>query len=132
MPAANFPEYARSLQDDLDKVVATGEIAATTLQVDQRSAVRGFIAGSLQFSDGSVLHFREFVDTSQAEPKIMYAYHYQDANHNLIFRYDNATHRPGLSQPEHKHAQSGVVVSPVPTLLEVLDQISDQPVTKVK
>ena len=54
MPAANFPEYARSLQDDLDKVVATGEIVVTTLQVDQRSAVRGFIAGSLQFYEGSV------------------------------------------------------------------------------
>ncbi len=123
MPAANFPEYTQSLEDTLNKVVATGEAVLITLQVDQRSAARGFIAGSLQFHEGSVLHFREFVDTSQAEPRIMYAYHYQDANHNLIFRYDNAAHRPGLSQPEHKHTQSGVDVSPVPTLLEVLDQI---------
>jgi hypothetical protein len=59
-------------------VVATGEAVLVTLQVDQRSAVRGFIAGSLQFEDGSELHFREFVDVTQAEPKIMYAYHYQD------------------------------------------------------
>jgi hypothetical protein len=126
MPAANFPEYARSLQDDLDKVVATGEIVATTLQVDQRSAVRGFIAGSLQFYDGSVLHFREFVDTSQTEQKLMYAYHYQDANNNLIFRYDNASHRPAFSQPEHKHTRSAVEASAVPTLSEVLDQILRQ------
>ncbi len=126
MPAANFPEYARSLQDDLDKVIATGEIVVTTLQVDQRSAVRGFIAGSLQFYEGSVLHFREFVDLSQAEPKLMYAYHYQDANNNLIFRYDNASHRPALSQLEHKHTRSGVEASVVPTLSEVLDQILRQ------
>ena len=75
MPAANFPEYAQGLEDTLNKVVATGEAVLVTLQVDQPSAVRGFIAGSLQFHEGSVLHFREFVDTSQAEPKIMYAYH---------------------------------------------------------
>jgi uncharacterized protein DUF6516 len=123
MPAANFPEYAQRLEDILNTVVVTGEAALVTLQVDQRSAVRGFIAGSLQFHEGSVLHFREFINTSQAEPKIMYAYHYQDAHDNLIFRYDNAVHRPGLSQPDHKHTQSGINVSPVPTLLGILDQI---------
>ena len=126
MPAANFPEYARSLQADLDKVVATGEAVLVTLQVDQRSAVRGFIAGSLQFHNGSTLSFREFVDLSQTEPKVAYAYHYQDADHNLIFRYDNAAHRPALVQPEHRHGRSGVDVSPVPTLPEILDQILKQ------
>jgi hypothetical protein len=123
MPAATFSEYARSLQDNLDKVLTTGEATLVTLQVDQRSAVRGFIAGSLQFHDGSALHFREFVDLSHAEPKLMYAYHYQDVDHNLIFRYDNAMHRPALTQAVHKHTQSGIDVSPVPTLSKVLDQI---------
>jgi hypothetical protein len=126
MPATNFPEYVRSLEDALDKVVATGEAMLVTLQVDQRSAVRGFITGSLQFHDGSVLYFREFVEVSQAEPKVMYAYHYQDTGHNLIFRYDNAAHRPALPQPEHKHTRLGIDISLVPTLSEVLDQILKQ------
>jgi hypothetical protein len=47
MPAANFPEYARSLEDALHQVITTGEAVLTMLQVDQRSAVRGLIAGSL-------------------------------------------------------------------------------------
>ena len=123
MPAANFPEYVQSLEDALHQAVATGEAVLTTLQVDQRSAIRGFIADSLQFQDGSALHFREFVDTSQAEPRIMYVYQYQDADHNLIFRYDNAVHRPALPQPEHKHSPSGVDISPAPILPGVLDQI---------
>ena len=58
MPATNFPEYARSIEDTLNKVVATGEAVLVTLQVDLRSIVRGFIAGSLQFHDGSSLHLR--------------------------------------------------------------------------
>lgn len=126
MPATNFPDYARSIEAVLDQVVATGEAVLITLQMDQRSAVRGFITGSLQFHDGSSLHFREFVDITQAEPKTMYAYHYQDVDHNLIFRYDNAAHRPALPQPAHKHTRSHVEVSPVPTLAGVLDQILRQ------
>ena len=86
MPATNFPNYARSISDTLDRVVATGEAVLLTLQVDQRSFMQGFIAGSLQFEDGSTLHFREFVNVSRLEPKLMYAYHYQDANSNLVFR----------------------------------------------
>ena len=123
MPATTFPEYVRRLTDLLNQVVATSETVLSAFQVDQRSAVRGLIAGILQFGDGSELHFREYIDTTQAEPKIMYAYHYQDADHNLIFRYDNAVHKPALPQPEHKHTPLGIEASPVPTLAEVLDQI---------
>ena len=42
MPATNFPDYARSIGAVLDQVVATGEAVLITLQIDQRSAVRGF------------------------------------------------------------------------------------------
>lgn len=126
MPATTFPEYARSLTDVLDTVVATGEAVLVALQVDQRSVVRGLIAGALQFNDGSTLHFREFVDVTQTEPKIMYAYHYQDADDHLLFRYDNAAHRPVLPQPEHKHTRSAIELVRAPTLTEVLDEILKQ------
>jgi hypothetical protein len=63
------------------------------------------------------------VDTSLPEPRLMYAYHYQDANQTLIFRYDNAAHRPRLPQAEHKHTVEGVAVSPAPTLAQVVDEI---------
>ena len=123
MPATTFPEYVQRSTDLLNHVVATGDMVLHTLQVDQRSAVRGLIAGVLQFSDGSELYFREYIDVTQAQPKIMYAYHYQDAEHTLIFRYDNAAHKPALPRPEHRHTRVGIEPSAVPTLAEVLDQI---------
>ena len=58
--------------------------------------------------------------------KIMYAYHYQDADDNLIFRYANAVHRPTLPQPEHKHTRSAIELVQAPTLTEVLDEILRQ------
>lgn len=126
MPATNFPEYARSIADSLDRVIGTGEAMLLTLQVDQRSSMQGVIAGSLQFSDESILHFREFVNMGQEEPRLMYAYHYQDAEGRLIFRYDNAAHKPALPQATHRHTPSAVKVSPAPTLVEVLDEILKQ------
>ena len=123
MSAINFPEYARGIEEVLNITVATGEAALISIQRDQRSLLRGFIGGLLQFNDDSELHLREFVDTSLSEPRLMYAYHYQDANEALVFRYDNATHRPLLPQPEHKHTPSGVQVSPAPTLAQVIDEI---------
>jgi hypothetical protein len=53
----------------------------------------------------------------------MYAYHYQDESNALVFRYDNATHRPLLPQTEQKHASSGVQVCPAPTMAQVVDEI---------
>ena len=123
MPATTFPEYVPRMTDLLNQVVATDETVLSAFQVDQRSAVRGLIAGILQFGDGSELHFREYIDMTQAEPKIVYAYHCQAADHNLIFRYDNAVYKPAPPQPEHKHTLLGIEASPVPTLAEVLDQI---------
>lgn len=123
MPATNFLEYARGIESVLDATVAAGEAAWVSIQIDARSALRGFIAGVLQFGDASELHFREFVDTSSDEPRFMYAYHYQDSNKELVFRYDNASHRPSLPQAEHKHTPAGVEVRSAPTLAQVVDEV---------
>ena len=80
----------------------------------------------LRFYDGSRLSIVE-----QLEPvgkrdynRINYKYHYQDANGNLIFRYDNAPHYPHLAAfPAHKHIGDIVVEAEAPDLNEVLAEI---------
>lgn len=123
MPATNFLDYAQQIETTLNDVVAAGESTLVNIQIDQRSSLRGFIAGVLSFSDESELHFREFVDINLPDPRLMYAYHYQDASNQLVFRYDNAHHRPALSQAEHKHTPTGVEISPAPSVSQVIDEI---------
>jgi hypothetical protein len=123
MPTTGFPEYARAVADALDVAVSAGQASLTSLQVDHRSPLRGLISGMLVFEDGSELHFNEFVDTTIHEPRVMYAYHYQDAGGALVFRYDNAAHRPSPSKSEHKHTPDGVIPSEAPTLLRIIDEI---------
>ncbi len=48
MPATNFPEYAREIEDVLDAAVAAGEATLVSIQIDQRSSLRGFITSVLQ------------------------------------------------------------------------------------
>ena len=123
MPVANFPEYVRGLSAVMMDVVSAGQARIIDWQIDQRSTQRGYITGILIFEDGSELHFREFIDTTRSVPRIMYAYHYQDAEKVLLFRYDNALHRPTLPQQEHKHTPDGIDVGSMPALVEVLDEI---------
>lgn len=123
MSAIEFPEYLRRIQNTLNEVVASGQALTVQLQADQRSLTRGFLAGILFFADSTELHFREYLDFSVPEPRQMYVYHFQDADGQLIFRYDNAVHRPALPAREHKHTPNDIVVVLPPTLEEVIDEI---------
>jgi len=53
----------------------------------------------------------------------MYSYHYQDKENQLIFRYDNAAHKPSLPNPEHKHLPGQTKESKLPTLSDILNEI---------
>ena len=93
----SFQIYLEQIQIVLNDTLSIGSAILIEFQAERRSATAGFLAGALQFEDGSQLHFREYVDTSQAQSRLMYAYHFQDAAKPLVFRYDNAAHRPTLS-----------------------------------
>ncbi len=124
MPATSFTEYAREIGALLNMWLETGLVSEIEWYIDQRSALRGFIAGRMRYVDSSELHFREFVDLTCSEPKLMYSYHYQDSCTLLRFRYDNAIHRPPLAQRAHKHTPTDVILAATPTLAQVLEEIS--------
>ena len=73
MPESSFPEYAQALRSVIDAVLESGQAMRAEVEVDGRSALRGYISGRVLFGDDSELHFREFVDLTQSEPRIMYA-----------------------------------------------------------
>jgi hypothetical protein len=57
----------------------------------------------------------------------VFSYHYQDSNARLLFRYDNAAHKPPLSYSCHKHLPTGEIIeSAIPGLSSVLDEVLEQ------
>ncbi len=74
--------YFQQIQD---AVAACRVLQASNVAYDQRGAYEGLIRGELYFVDGSVLHFREAVDTELTIDRLMYTCQYMAATKALIF-----------------------------------------------
>ena len=85
----------------------------------------GIIEGRLRFWDGSLLEFTEVLaEQGVVLIKTDYAYHYQDADDKLVFRYDNTPHHPEVStHPHHKHTSTSIEATSPPHLNDVLHEI---------
>jgi len=115
-------------QEIRNLIEAFSVVQLSNVNYDRRSIYRGFIRGELKFSDGSVLYLREFVDVKKTLDREMYSYHYENAEKNLIFRYDNTRHHKKLNlpnYPHHKHdgSEENVISSNEPMLADVLNEI---------
>lgn len=69
------------------------------------------------------LTFKEYLDLRFHLDKKTYSFHYQDAQAQLRFRYDNAAHKPALGFHDHKHTPDETLPSTIPHLQDVLDEI---------
>ncbi len=76
----------------------------------------------IRFSSGYLLELNESVVVEGEIKHLGYRYHFQDAQNDLVFRYDNTPHFPKLkSFPDHKHTKSEVEASNKPSILDVIE-----------
>ncbi len=78
----------------------------------------------VRFPSGYMLELNEAVigETGQLM-HLGYRYHFQDKQNNLIFRYDNTPHFPGLKGfPHHKHLSDKVAGAEEPSILKVIEE----------
>jgi len=85
-----------------------------------------YVKGAITFTDLSVLELAIFA--SALRHKIVpdkYRFQYMDKTSQMVFRYDNAPHHSELSTfPHHKHLPDRVIPSAMPTLTDILNEIS--------
>jgi len=110
------------------KIESCPVVRLVSIAEEKRGTYEGYIYGDLTFLDDSTLRFREYVDVEDQTDRLMYSYHYTDAEDKLIFRYDNTGHHRKLklaTYPHHKHEryQDNILPSPAPVLAKVLDEI---------
>lgn len=75
----------------------------------------------LTFSDNSRLFIKEYIFKNKTRK---YAYHWTSSSENLICRWDNANHWPGIATfPHHKHTKNEVRESTEISLDDVLVNI---------
>jgi hypothetical protein len=93
------------------------------------AASDGKLRIKLQLQDGGSAELFAYVaETDERIDLLKYSFHWQDAQGNLVRRWDNAPHYPHLpGAPHHVHGGSGSVqpLSQVPDLFSIIEQIED-------
>lgn len=118
-------EYLAQIRSLLDSYARPAFVLDVSINSEVRPGDQAYLNGVITFADGSELHYAEFLDAaSQTVEKLMYRYHYQDRTGQLVFRYDNARHQPPMLSSNHKHLPEQVVASAIPTLEDVLAEIT--------
>lgn len=118
----SIADYASRIRS---AILETPHVVSHSLAYEDRPPVAGIIRGSAAFADGSVFHFKEFLQLSPTVTRLKYAYQYVTADGSPIFRYDNARDpaaRRLPSYPHHKHMHNDIYPSPGPTLTEALHE----------
>jgi hypothetical protein len=116
--------YFNQIKALVDEYATASFVLEANVSFDTRPGNQGYLTGSITFQDNSALYFKEFLDIAgEAPDKLMYSYHYQDAAQRLVFRYDNARHKPPLASPEHKHLPENIMTAPAPILADILTEI---------
>ena len=78
----------------------------------------------VRFPSGYMLELNEAVIGETGQLMYLgYRYHFQDKQNNLVFRYDNTPHFPGLEGfPHHKHLSDKVTGTKEPSILKVIEE----------
>ncbi len=85
-----------------------------------------YLKGQLLMVDSSILEIAIFATESQNTLSIdKYRFHYRGTAGQMLFRYDNASHHPEIdSYPHHKHIPDKTIPSTMPSLKDILNEIS--------
>ncbi|MCK4823233.1 hypothetical protein KA005_46180 [bacterium] len=113
-------DYSAALRCAVEKLENYGFTEAIDIKEETRAGKQAIVEIQVTLVDGSVIHIKEYIDAKYRIEKLRYAYQYQDRDGGLIFRYDNAAHKPALGFKEHKHTSTGEVIKAASPDIQVL------------
>ena len=115
---------AKYLDDTEAAVRQLDRVYVERYEEEVLSATRINMRIRIRFQTGYLLEVNEAIIIEGDKLKhLNYRYHFQDIHNNLVFRYDNTPHFPGLNSfPHHKHLDNGVVACEEPTVLSVIEE----------
>lgn len=101
-----------------------------SIDFDEIDTFVGYLKGTLELIDSSVLHFMEFVEIKDNSIIIVkYKYQWQFENGELINRWDNVPHHYEIATfPHHMHDNKGVSACSNMNLKTVIEKIMDNTV----
>lgn len=120
----SLSEYLATLRQEIERLDTFGFAESVAFREELRAGKQAIVKPEIVLVDGSCLIVREYIDARYGIEKLSYAYQYQDRDGNLIFRYDNAAHKPALSSPGHKHISGGSIKPAAPPgISELIEEV---------
>ncbi len=117
--------YLQLFRRGIERLENYGYTESINIKEEIRPNKQAIIKAKIVLVDSSVLHIKEYIDAKHKMEKVSYAYQYQDRNGKLIFRYDNAVHRPALRFREHKHTKDGLIIeASLPDISDIVDEVA--------
>ena len=117
-------DYLDSFHQAIGKIDDYGFAESIAIKEETRPSKQAIINAKIDLIDGSVVQIRVYIDGKYKIDIISYAYQYHDANGKLIFRYDNACHKPELGFEDHHYLSDGSIVqSSMPDIFDVVDEV---------
>ena len=117
-------EYLSALRREIERLDTHGLAESIDFHEELRAGKQAIIKAEIVLTDGSLLIFKEYIDAKYRIARVSYAYHYQSSNGRLIFRYDNAAHKPALNFSEHKHIAGGdIEPSAPPEISKLIEEV---------
>ena len=114
--------------EDIEKTIASFSIVlSSNIQKYFGPALETvYLKGHLLIIDSSILEIGIFATKSHNTLSIdKYRLHYMNSTGQMLFRYDNAPHHPEIdSYPHHKHTPDKIMPSSMPSLKDILNEIS--------
>jgi Family of unknown function (DUF6516) len=119
-------EYIDSVRGALQRLEDYGLVEAISFNSEVRSGGQAVLNIKVNLIDKSQLYIREYLTSKYNLNRVSYAYQYQSEDATLIFRYDNAQHKPPLGFDEHKHTRDGEIIQiKLPIIDEIVDEVID-------
>lgn len=103
----SLDEYLNFFRKAMEKFESYGYADTVEFREEVRANKQAILIAKVVLIDNSILHIKEYIDAKYGINRVSYAYQYQDSADRLIFRYDNAAHRPALGFKEHRHSSDG-------------------------
>lgn len=118
-------EYIEGLKTGIYLLDDYGLAMRIESETSFREESEAFVTFKILLVDDSELYIREYLAERDGKiEKLSYSYQYQAGDKSLIFRYDNAEHKPALGFNEHKHTRAGnIIPSPLPQINEIVDEV---------
>ena len=119
----SISDYLASVRRAIERLDTYGFAESIIFREEIRAGKQAIVKAEIVLVDGSCLIIKEYVGSKYGIEKLSYAYQYHDREGNLIFRYDNAAHRPRLEKLAHKHSPGGIEVVEPPDMAELVDEV---------